>query len=313
MAQATVTTGIDYDSFSIRAATLRLQKSGKNDLWSIDSLNEIRGNFLKDEDLVEGLRNIKNKAGSSGRITTCVGGKQTYTAQLNFRKMADADMKNALKFEIKKDVPFDITGATIDYQFLPFNDKNSATVPLMVTAVSNILLTRHLRLFEKAGLRPLTVDVFPLSVANSFWASVEKGTTFDEPQFILHAGPEICTLVIESGSSPFYNRLIYFSAAEIYGETADPNMADRERQRRTDGLIEEIRRSLAFYETTHHFGNFKTVHLTGGYVNEKIISLLTDGVGLKVETLDLAKKLDKKKNDTIPGKFDVAIALGMRS
>lgn len=308
-----VSVGIELDIHSIRAVKIRNTISDKPVLSAFE---EIPGSFIKDEDILNGLKTIKQRlqVSVSDLIVTALGGKQTYAAQIAFKKMADDEMRTALKFELRKNLPFDSAGSTVAYQFLSPNVKKNETSQVMVTAVSNIILQRYLRLFEKAGMRPGIIDVFPLTVANAFHLQREHEKDGTKNATLIHIGSEYSTIVIDGEGIPFFNRTIYFAASEILNQsgTETDSIAPRETERRIQGFTEEIVRSLAYYETTHHMKPSDTITLLGNYLMPELLQKIEHDTGLSVRILNLIGTLDKKRS-VDEGKFDIALTLSMRN
>ena len=53
------TIGIEYDNRGIRAAKVTASKRGKYIKYNIDKLQEVRGSFEKNEELIDALKKIK--------------------------------------------------------------------------------------------------------------------------------------------------------------------------------------------------------------------------------------------------------------
>ncbi|MBD3392181.1 MAG: hypothetical protein GF418_08900 [Chitinivibrionales bacterium] len=306
------TVGIEYDSLGVRAAKVTSSISGKDITYVLENLQEIKGSFDKDNDLVDGLKKIREKVGIGMRdkVVTCVAGKQVHAAQIAFRELSDAELKNALKFEIRKDVPFDTASSTLDYQIIAHDDQSEKKLDILVTVVANTLLNRHLSALQKAGIRPWVVDVLPLATINAFWAG-EYDPVNLSPHVVLHFSPDVCTLVIDGNGVPLYTRSIYFAAEDLYG-TSGKGVTEQERMRKIAMLGNELRRSLSFYEKTNGISNFGALYLIGDYIYApELHGGIAEKVGLELAGSTLLEKLGVKTNAPL-GKFDVAIALAMR-
>lgn len=308
--------GLDYDSQSIRAVKLSCGqgKSGDSD-YKIVNTAELRGNFNDESTLVEALKRIREKISITplDKMVTCVSGKQTYAAQIPVRKLPEEEMKSMLKLEMRKTIPFEVSGATVDFQFLPADPvRKSDAVQVMVSAVSNILLNKHLRTFEKAGIRPHVVDVLPLAVANAFWALRKENRTSKETQVVIHVGPKTSTLVIDGDNSAFFNRSIYFNAYEIFGDQSEQTVSAEEAQFRMDTFAGEIMKSLTFYESTYQSGKFTSIYLLGNFAAHRLCDALTHRTGLTAQPIETIQKLNHKK-PLLPGKYDLSAALAMRA
>lgn len=312
MAVNGVSIGIDLDMQSIRA--VKIKHTGKNLKPVISSIEEITGTFIKDEEVIAGLKAMRQRLSVSytDTIITCIGGKQTYAAQIAFKKMPDEEMHNALKFEIRKNIPFDTIGATISYQFLSQNVKKNDLSPLVVTAVSNIILQRYLRVFEKSGLRPEIIDVFPLTIANAFHIHRDTNKDTEKNGCILHIGSEFSTIVIDGENIPFFNRTIAFAANELLGPPKSDQIAQREIERRIAAFTEEIVRSLAYYETTYHAKASNILTVLGNYPVSELLQKIQSDTGLTVKLLNLIGSIDNKYASA-DSKFDIALALSMRN
>jgi Tfp pilus assembly PilM family ATPase len=313
MAKTENTIGIDIDNSSIRAVKLTAKGKSSKEGYVLLAMEEIPGDFIKDQDLTDGLKKIKEKmsVGKSDRVVTVLAGKQTYVSQINFKRLPEAEMENALRFEIRKSVPFEVAGSKIDYQYLKPDAKKAQQEPLIVTAVSHSLLARHLSCLQKAGLKPAVVDLLPLSLVNALWESGVNDAFETEAQVILHFGPEFATLVIDNENRNFYHRTIYFDAEEVLGGKRDDTMSGIERRRRITGLTDEISRTLAFYASSFNSAFFTSISLMGNYINEEIVETIAMQSKVKTKVVDLIEKIDGKRK-TVPGKFNVAAVLAMR-
>lgn len=315
MAQKTVTSlGIDHDIVSIRGAKVLAVGAGKGMQYRVEGLHEIKGDFAKEEGLAKGLQELRTKlgVGAGDRAVSCVAGKQVYVTQMPFKRMPHAEMVSALRIEMRKSLPFDAAGATIDYQ--EADDAGGAQddrVRLIVTAVASNALNKHLRTMGKAGLKPWIVDVLPLAVANAFW-SVQRDPTDLTAHVLIHFQADMCTVVIDGNMVPYYTRTVYFTADELYGQ-GGKEVAERERTRRLMALGDELHRSLAFYEKTFQTSSFAAVHLFGNYFGSpELMEVVNQKVGLRVAASPLLERLGVKAEGIPPGKFDVALGLAMR-
>lgn len=305
--------GLDFDQLSIRAAKLGVFRHGKKIRYAVQDLQESAGDFAKDEALVAGLKALAGKIGirPHDRIMTGVSGKQVFVTQLLFKALPDAEMKTALRFEIRKSLPFESAGSALDYQILDRPDpekKGRSTV--MVTVVARAVLDRQISLLDKAGLKPWIVDVLPVAVANAYWAS-RSADDIDTTAVIVHFMPDVCNLVIDGRSAPYYSRSIYFSAEELFGAKGH-DLPERERLKRLDAFQDELRRSMAYYEKTYGVSNFGPLYLIGSYAgNEELLSLIATKTGLVPETVFLPER-SGYETGVEPGRYDVALSLALR-
>lgn len=294
------------DHLSIRAAQLRVDGRGGA---SIERLEEIRGNFAEDGDLLQGLRQLKDKLGSNQKVSvvSCLSGKQVFASQLEFRHLPPEEMEQALRLELRKTVHFEVATSVLDYQFLSDEDGIGGTAQIVVALAANSLLTRQTSLLEKAGIKPSAVDVLPLAVSNAMWA-VKGSEPGSSPMVALHIGPQISTVVIDGEESQFFNRTIYFAAEDMFAETANP----KDREKRLKDLAQEVARSLAYYEKGTFSSSIREIVLLGEYLDQPGISEhLRVDAGITSSRMNLASQLGYSGN-VEAGRFDLAIALALR-
>lgn len=302
------TIGIEHDHLAIRGARLAMDGRGG---FSVDRLEEVHGNFSDDDALLEGFRRLKAsiRMGSKDCVSTSLSGKQVFAAQLEFRRLKADEMEQALRLEIRKNVHFEVATSTLDYAVIDETGDGSSGAPtqVLVSLAANSLLSRELHLLEKAGFPVSVVDVLPLGVANALWAS-RVNQVHDFPRIALHVGPQVSTIVIDGESFPFFNRSIYFAAEDIFKLAPTSITGDR----RVQSFIEEIARSLTFYEKSLNIAGFQEFVLLGDFLGKDLLlDIISQSAGVPVRTMNLAGILGGPV-EAPPGKFDLAISLALR-
>lgn len=301
------TVGIEHDNLGIRCA--RLLGDGRGG-FTVDRLEELKGDFTQDAALLDGFRTIKNTIGISNRepVVTCLTGKQVFAAQMEFRKLGAEEMEQALRLELRKTVHFEVATASLDYEFLGEGEStNGGMHQVLVALAATSMLNREMGLLERAGLHPGAIDVLPVAVANALWIANSESDR-DAPLIALHIGPQLSTIVIDAEHFPFFNRHIYFAAEDIFR----PDASQPDRERRIQSLADEVARSLSFYEKNSSGSGFREIVLLGDFLDgEGIIKRIKGVTGLPVVKMNLPKQLGSVR-ESIPGKFDLAVALALR-
>jgi Tfp pilus assembly PilM family ATPase len=306
--------GIEYDNISMRAVQIRsVPHKDKHGGASVESLHEIRGDFGRDDSLADGFREMAKKTGlrSRDRVVTTVSGKQIFVSRIKFKKLPDMEMKNALRYEIRKNLSYEAAGTVIDYQFLDEGDRAEGEKSnVMVTAVSNALLDRQVQALSRAGISPWIVEVLPITMSNAFWAR-RKMRDPGIAHVLVHLAPDVCNIVIDGQKVPFFTRSIYFSSVEIFGGRKT-EIPDIEKKKRLNTLGDELRRSLSFYEKEFGVSSFGWISLIGNYAGHTLLlKLVGERLGLKHDLDGILKRLGKN-GETEKGKFDLAAALALR-
>ncbi|MGA3052259.1 MAG: pilus assembly protein PilM [Chitinispirillaceae bacterium] len=306
--------GLDYDSASIRGVRVTRLPKGRDAAFSLDNAEQIRGSFSKDDRLTAGLALMKEKLriGAGDQVATCVSGKQIYAAQLPFRKLTQEETRKALRLELRKSLPFDATMAEIEFQVLGDVEGNPDEQKLLVTAVANAIIVKHLQVLDGAGIKPSIVDTLPTCVANTFFEGAGEPDDPAEAHLVLHFGPSVCTLVTSGEQTPFFHRNIYFAADELYGGNEGKPLPDDERTRRIDTLADEVVRSIAYYQKNNGESSILDLHLLGAYADRQdLTQALADKTGLEVYLIDLSDHFaDTAAINTAD--FALSLALAMR-
>ena len=309
-----VTIGIDYTPTAVRAARTTCKKSGGSTVFLLEKLEELKGDFTKETNLIGALKDMKQQMNKGGeaRFVTCVSGKQVFAAELPFRRVPLEEMKNALKFEIRKNIPFEVRTSTIDYQIKEPVDKNSSELQVIVTAVANSLLTKHLKNLEKAGIKPDIVDVLPFTVANALFTG-KKDIEPDVAGIIMYLGPEVCTFVVDGEECTFFHRNIYFPANMLFGSGNEKTVTESEKARRLEVFIGELVRSISFYKQSYHVSAFSGVFLMGEYAGfPELNNIISQKTGIATKPVGLSQHYSQDTNDEA-WRFDLAVSLAMRS
>jgi Tfp pilus assembly PilM family ATPase len=300
------TVGIEFDNHAIRS--VRLLADGRGS-FSITDIEEVKGDFTDDGNLLDGFRQLKTKLGIGMKdgIVTCLTGKQVYASEIPFRKLNPEEMEQALRLELRKTVHFEVATSTLDYEIVDEDEGSGGVVHVLVALAANSVLKRMLSLLEKSGIKPTSVDVLPVAVANALWAW-KGGSDDGHPLVALHIGPQISNIVVDGEHAPFFNRNIYFAAEDVFRAEAPA----AEKRKKLNSLSEEVSRSLLFYEKNSGVSGFQQITLLGDFLEDPSLSeSLSEHTGISVGKMDLVNKMGRSGKN-LPGQFDLATALALR-
>jgi Tfp pilus assembly PilM family ATPase len=293
--------GIEFNPTSLRAAWVQ----GTPDHLEFKGSRELMGDFTKKKLFVEALKDLKGVMGfsSSEPVATAISGKQVHVVQMPFKKLPESEMKNALRFEIRQNLPFDAMGASLGYQWI-------GTDQLMVAVVAGNYFKHQVECYTEASMNVQILDVLPLCLSNGMWArkmEMEPGLA----QVCLHFGEENCTLVVDGDGVPFYSRTILFRVNRLFAQNGDVAQ-DVEVENALALFGEELRRSLNFYEKNNDTKGFSRMVLSGKFCNElRLQQALRKDVGLTMESQSVKTILHGTEN--LPDfEYDVALTLAMR-
>ena len=221
-------------------------------------------------------------------ITVGISGADVIVKQIQLPLMDEVEVGQALRFEARKHLPFDPQAMVIDYQVLG-RYVSERRVDVLIAAVSREHLERHLAPLARLDLAADIVDATPLALTN---ALVHAGGGDRGAQLLLDIGHAASHLTLFQRGEPYFTRRLEFGGrhltqaiatalqvpfeeAEVWKLAAgsdEPGFrvdwAGRElhaaREALEDDLVDELRRSLAFYRTLGHLPDPLQLQLSGG-------------------------------------------------
>ena len=313
--------GFEQDVTAIRGVRLSMEQKvkGAEPEWSLLAADEVTGDLSDGTKIIAALKQLKEKLGmaASDRVSVCLSGKQTYAVEMDVKKLPDSDMPGMLKLELRKTMPFEAVMSTFNYQFLSAgsNQPKDADVPLLVSAAANALLNKVVHSYDKAGMPPYHVDILPISIANAFWAAQPGGEASNEAHVMLHFGCDVCTLVIDGDTNPFFNRTFAFNIDELIASSgavkkAGDALSDLDLQMNV--LASEVTKSISYYRNTNRGANVTKITVMGNHASHPMFKTLGEKIGYEMQPVQTAKLFQTAASPE-PGKYDVAMALAMQA
>ncbi len=235
-------------------------------------------------------------AGAIRGVTTGVSGPDVIVKQVQLPLMDDEEVGPALRFEARKHLPFDPHEMVIDFQVigrLPSERK----LDVLLAAVGQQRLERHLAPLRALGIEPDIVDATPLALANA----ALTGITGDrEVRIVLDLGHEASTLSIYQRGEIYFSRRIAFGGRAItraISEASRIPLEEAEEWKLAAGgpspthlldwdspemkavlevlrreLVDELRRSFVFYQTQARLHDPFELYLCGGTAQMPLIA-----------------------------------------
>ena len=232
------------------------------------------------------LRVLRENDFHSRRVVTSVSGKAVIVRYLTMYRMGADDLRNAIRFEADKYIPFDVDEVVLDCQ--PFEadgvgDLAPNEMRVLLVACKRAVIDEQLRLLASAGLQPEIVDVDVFALGNAFETAVQRGPeggnrvsalvdvgASKTSVNLVRAGTSLFTREIHAGGDAFTtaiaNRLgLKQSEAESLKQRPGQEV-ERVRAAVTpavDDLAAEIRLSFEYFENQFDLG-IDEVLLSGG-------------------------------------------------
>ena len=256
-----VAVGLDVGMHSIKSVYLSL--SGSSVTVTGAGYKEIP----TPEARVETLKQFVHEQGLKGHdVVTGVAGRSVIVRYVNVRKMAAAELKNAIRFEADKYIPFSIDEVVLDCQ--PIDGAENVgpdEMKVLLVAVKRNLIEEHVSMLRASGVNPVVIDVDGFAVGNAHVlanASGEAGV-----RAMVDIGATKTNINVMDGNRSLFTREVYVGGAdfsdvlarrlsinpfEVEKLKADPTGKETEIreavQSVSDDLANEVRLSLEFFE-----------------------------------------------------------------
>jgi type IV pilus assembly protein PilM len=173
--------GLDIGSHSIKLVGLKMTPKGP--FLTRVGMKEIPpGTDKEDVDkLSQILKALFKEAGlETKKVRLTVSGSGVQIKPISVPSLPKAELKEAVRWEIKDHLPYPVETAQIDFHILnEYVEDNVKKLDLMVVACPKHLIDRTLSIAERAGLQPTHLDVAPFSLWNTLlaWDQIKKEET----------------------------------------------------------------------------------------------------------------------------------------
>ncbi len=334
--------GLDIGTQSIKCVKLRI-----NEAVELVNFDFEEGQL----DPTEALKKIRH-AQDADLVNISFCGSSTVIRYVNFLRMNKAELKQALKFEAQKHIPFSIDEVDLDAEILK-NDLPENKMLVLIAAIKKELMRQRHKTLENAGLRPNIIDIDSIALVNAFNFNYPK---IDVPEnksiCLLNIGASISNVNILDNRIPRLSRDIHsaganftrkimdifeldFKAAEALkikpeggglatdsqSHNPDPERANKVKAGVESVLINlaaEIRTSFDYYESQNSSSVAKIFLSGGGSKIAGLTEMLSACLGIPVEPWDAFKqikisdKIDAQRLNNFSGQFNVAVGLALR-
>lgn len=242
------------------------------------------------------MRVLRENSFHTRRVVTSVSGKAVIVRYLTMFKMSPDDLKNAIKFEADKYIPFDVEDVVMDCQ--PFNaeglgDLAPNEMRVLLVACKRAVIDEQLRILASVNLQPEVIDVDVFAIGNAFELAVRRGPEArGRVTALVDIGASKTSVNVMRGASSLFTREIHaagdaFTAAlasrlnlkqaEAEALKLRPG-AEQERMRAAvapavDDLSNEVRLSFDYFENQFDRG-IDEVLLSGG--GSRLVGLTQD-------------------------------------
>lgn len=295
----------------------------------------------------EVLKKIKHSQ-EADLVNVSFCGSSTVIRYVNFLKMNKNELKQSLKFEAQKHIPFSLNEVNLDAEILK-SDLPENKMLVMIAAIKKETMQQRLKVLDAAGLRPDVIDIDSVALINAFNFNYSKIDVAEGKSIcLLNIGATISNVNILENGIPRLSRDIHTAGANFTKKLMDifdldfkaaeelkiSGLASDSQSRNPDpqgankvkasvesvltNLAQEIRTSFDYYESQNSSNVVKIFLSGGGSKINGLAEMLASCLGIVVEAWDAFKQvkissnIDAQKLNNFSGQFNVAVGLALR-
>lgn len=325
--------GLDIGSYSVKVVEIS-SSEGKMSLAAV-GLN--KGQNRSREGIVDSIRDLFSKTRiMSKEVNISVSGPSVIVRFIVMPKMTDEDLKNAIKFEAEKHIPFNIDECVVGH-YVVRRDRKDNKQDVMLVAAKKDLVTDRVKMAESAGLMVGVVDVDCFAVTNSFMANFPD-TGREKTIALLDVGSKLTSLSVICSGSVLLARDInvgmndfdvsimkHFGADARSAEELKMSPGDKAEELLScskticNNLCDDVKMSFGYYENQCGRGIDEVYVSGGGAAFSGFGNMVQEALGIKPVLWDPTRFLDTSNSRTdlkdienIKGCFAVASGLALR-
>lgn len=272
-------------------------------------------------------------------VITSLPEAQIFTRVLEMPALSDRELASAIQWEAEQVVPLPLEDVSLDFQVLsrPKKPDRASKMEILLVAAPKILIEKYLKILGMAGLTPLWLETETLAIS--------RALSFEDPLFptslFIHLGSQTTDLTVIRGKIIAFTRSIPTGGkalARAVAQSLGLEESQAEEYKRAYGfeeeklegkilaaikpvfnaVLEEIKRSMAFYQEKNPQEPLKRVVLVGGAAKlPGITAYLAQELGLEVQVGNPWQKIQKDEKLTSELEesgpiFTTAVGLAMK-
>lgn len=321
--------GIDIGTSSIKLIKLKLNKDSAELLEFAAELSKL--NYSEVLKRLNPRQELKN-------ANFALSGPATIIRYINLPRMSQDELRQALRFEAQKHIPFNVGEVNLDACILK-KDLPDNKMLVLLAALKKESLKQHLKLIGDAGLAATLIDIDSLALINAFNFSYpqDEGSKHKSVA-LLNIGASFTNLNILEDSIPRLSRDLHLGGNNFTQKLSDlfgidfasaealKLKPDQERLAKIAAGIESVLSSLAsearisfdYYESQCVTSVSKIFLSGGGSLFPGLGDMLANLLGIEVEYWDplkriqLSSNIDSQKVKAIASQLAVAVGLALR-
>lgn len=296
--------GLDVGSKALKVVELVKSKGGYQLIKA--GFDEL-GAKADDKAIVEAIKNLfkRNKI-TIKEVNISVEGPSVIIRNIEMPKMTEDELKNAIKFEAEKYIPYNINEVILDCQK---QKETGNTMQVLLAASKKEIIDKRINILKKAGLVPWVIDVDSFALINAFNLNYpDKEAT----KALINLGDKTTNISILKDGLLHFTRNIALGGSNVTtliseglgvdyakAEELKKNPQDKKDQvaqfsnKLYQELVNEIKSSFDYYESQYEEG-VSQIYVTGGMIySQSLNDFFKENLELKVQTWDPLNKIKK--------------------
>lgn len=335
--------GIDIGTSAIKLAEImwRNDQPVLRSIGSIDLPEKIiaDGRIIDSEALADAISQAVTTSGAKAeKAVVAVNGRGVFVREVMFPIMVEAELREAIKWDMEKYVPF--APESYYYDFAIIGEANSGLErKVLLVAAPREMIDNIVDITKTAGLQPVAIDIEPLAL----YRTLAKA----ENSLVIDIGGQVTQLVIFQNGSPIVTRMIplggqRFTETVMQSLAIEYTEAEYLKQRQkgllpwadlpeeqsdlhlqleslVSELAREVRRTIEYYQIQNKAAVIEKIFLSGGgakldnltrYFEEHLEKPVV--MVEPMANIGMLLSFDKQYLRDIAPQFTVAIGLALR-
>jgi type IV pilus assembly protein PilM len=287
--------GLDIGTSAVRAAEVRGREPAvltRLAQLALPAGAVIGGEIADSEAVADVVRDLWRQGEFRGkRVALGVANQNVVVRQVDVPQMEEAELAGALRYQVQDYIPISIDDALLDFMILEefVGDEGQPMMRVLAVAAQKDMVSTMMAVLDRAGLEPTAVDLSPLAAVRALVEPVPSLLNEPHAEAIVDIGAGVTNVVVHESGLPRFVRILPSGGNDITNAlVAELKMSveDAELQKRALGLqpegssveagpatvieqravafIDDVRRSLDFYQSATEQAKITRVLVTGG-------------------------------------------------
>jgi type IV pilus assembly protein PilM len=289
------TIGLDIGTSAVRAAEIRGSDPGVLTRFAQLSLpagSVVGGEIADTEAVAAVIRDLWRQGEFKGkRVAVGIANQSVVVRQVDVPRMEESELSSALRYQVQDYIPMSIEDALLDFMVLDEfeSDEHAPMLRVLAVAAQKDMVALVMAVLDRAGLEPVVVDLSPLAAMRALVEPIPSILNERASEAIIDIGAGVTNIVVHEDGTPRFIRILPSGGNDITNALVSElhlSVDDAEAQKRVVGLqpegasieagvatvieqrarafIDDLRRSIEFYQSGQDQAKIARVLLTGG-------------------------------------------------